>query len=75
MYLESACRIVAGKEAAASRSEHWAFADGRCASVSLDGRELGHVGEVRPKVIDAFGLGVPVSGFEADLSQMFELLK
>ncbi len=75
MYLESACRVIGGMEAATPNSQHWAFAEGRCASVLLDDRELGQVGEVRPEVIKAFGLGVPVAGFEFDLSRMFELLK
>jgi len=75
MYLESACLMIAGKEAATKQSTHWAFAPGRCALASLEGTALGHVGEVKPEAIDAFGLGVPVSGFELDLSKLHELLK
>ena len=75
MYLEAACRTLAGKEATASQSQHWAFVPGRCARAQMDGKELGHVGEMRPETIGAFGLTVPVSGFEIDLSRMFELLK
>ena len=75
MHLESVCRIVAGKEVTAQQDRHWAFAPGRCAAVSVDGALLGHVGEVHPQAVDAFGLGVPVSGFEIDLSKMYELLK
>lgn len=75
MYLESACRTIAGKEATASEGEHWAFATGRCASVRVDKREIGHVGELKPRAIQAFGLGVPVSGFEFDLTIMYELLR
>jgi phenylalanyl-tRNA synthetase beta chain len=75
MYLESTCRIIAGKEAMARQAEHWAFSRGRCAALEADGVPLGYVGEVKPEAIDAFGLGVPVSGFELDLSALFELLK
>jgi phenylalanyl-tRNA synthetase beta chain len=75
MYLESVCRVIAGREAAATEEEHWAFAPGRCAAVDAGGAKLGHVGEVKPEVIDAFGLGVPVSGFEISLSALHELLK
>jgi phenylalanyl-tRNA synthetase beta chain len=75
MYLESTCRIIAGKETIASEGQHWAFVPGRCASVAVSGVRLGHVGEVRPEAIEAFGLGVPVSGFEVDLSALHELLK
>lgn len=75
MYLESAFRIMTGKEASATESDHWAFVAGRCASVRTGGKEFGFVGEVRPEAIDSFGLGVPVSGFEIDLSTVYELLK
>jgi phenylalanyl-tRNA synthetase beta chain len=75
MYLESACRTIVGKEATTPEETHWAFASGRCAAVSLGDAQLGHVGEVKPESIEAFGLGVPVSGFEVNLTQLFELLK
>ena len=75
MYLESACRIMADKELTAKRGDHWAFATGRCAEVWLDRVPLGHVGEIKPEAMEAFGLGVPVSGFEVDISQLYELLK
>jgi phenylalanyl-tRNA synthetase beta chain len=75
MFLESACRILAGREAIASQASHFAFADGRCAGVRVEGHAIGHVGEVKPEVIEAFGLGVPVSGFEIDLSGLYEFLK
>lgn len=75
MYLEAACRTLAGREVKVSKSQHWAFVPGRCAIVLMDGRELGHVGEMKPEAIEAFGLTVPVSGFEIDLSRMFEQLK
>lgn len=75
MFLESVCRVVAGRELIAKEGGHWAFSEGRCAEVSLANRTIGHVGELRPETIDAFGLGVPVSGFEVDLSAVFELLK
>ncbi len=75
MYLESACRVIIGTEASSKESSHWAFAPGRCASVSMGGREIGFVGEVKPEAVDGFGLGVPVSGFEIDLSALHEFLK
>jgi len=75
MYLESVCRIMSGKEVTASGGLHWAFAPGRCAIVKVGEETLGHVGELKPEAIEAFGLGVPVSGFEVDLSLLYELLK
>jgi len=75
MYLESFCRVIAAKEVATSEAQHWAFSPGRCAGVKVDGKELGHVGELKPEAIESFGLAVPVSGFEIDLSALHELLK
>ncbi|HEY6283900.1 MAG TPA: phenylalanine--tRNA ligase subunit beta [Nitrososphaerales archaeon] len=75
MYLESVCRTIIGKEATTPEEPHWAFESGRCARVTLGDSQLGHVGEVKPESIEAFGLGVPVSGFEVNLTQLFELLK
>lgn len=75
MYLESACRLLTGQEASASAAEHWAFSNGRCASVEVSGKVLGYVGELTPESIEAFGVKVPVSGFEIDLTAAHELLK
>jgi phenylalanyl-tRNA synthetase beta chain len=75
MYLEAACRILTGKEATAKSAEHWAFSPGRSASVELDDKRLGYVGEMKPESLDAFGVKVPVSGFEIDVSGLFERLK
>jgi len=75
MYLEAACRTIAGREATAKENQHWAFAPGRCARIEVDGVSIGHVGEIKPEAVEAFGLGVPVSGFELDLTRLFELLK
>ena len=75
MYLESACRTIVGKEATTPDEPHWAFASGRSARVSIGNAQLGNIGEVNPESIEAFGLGVPVSGFEVNLTQLFELLK
>ncbi len=74
-YLEAACRILTGKEVEAKESQHWAFARGRSASVHLGSRPLGHVGELKPESVAAFGLKVPVSGFELDLSELYKQLK
>jgi phenylalanyl-tRNA synthetase beta chain len=75
MYLESFCRIISGTEATTEADQHWAFTTGRCARVTVRGASLGHVGEVKPEAIAAFGLGVPVSGFEIDISALHERLK
>lgn len=75
MYIESAWRTIAGSELVAKESHHWAFAPGRCAAVGTGGRQVGYVGELKPEAISAFGLKVPVSGFEFDLSALYKQLK
>lgn len=74
-YLDSVCRTLTGKELETRESGHWAYASGRSASVRLRARLLGHVGELRPDSVAAFGLNVPVSGFEVDLSELYKQLK
>ncbi len=49
--------------------EHVSFLSGRCgAIISRDGREVGIVGEVNPRVIKSWGLNLPVAAFEIELS-------
>ncbi len=74
-YLESFCRILGGSPAATRGETHWAFDEGRSASVLLAGIPIGAVGEVRPGSIAAFGLGVPVSGLELDLTELYKHIK
>jgi len=58
-----------GEEAETRPGTHWAFAEGRCAEALLKGTPLGYLGEVKPSALAAFGLDVPVDGFELDLSK------
>ena len=73
--LESFLVTLCGKEALTKAEDYWAFASGRSATIAVDGKPIGQVGEVKPESLDAFGLKVPVSGFEIDLSSLHELLK
>ncbi|MBI3115943.1 MAG: phenylalanine--tRNA ligase subunit beta [Thaumarchaeota archaeon] len=70
MHLSALIREQAGGGITTRSSTHWAFADGRCAEVILNGTRMGHVGEVKPSVVASFGLGVPVSAFEVDLGKL-----
>lgn len=74
-YLQAFVSILCGTEAKTKAQNHWAFAPGRSASVLVGGRSVGQVGEVKPDSLEAFGLRVPVSGFELDLDALHELLK
>jgi phenylalanyl-tRNA synthetase beta chain len=67
-YLEALVWEHLGTEIETRVGEHWAFTEGRCADVWVDGNRIGHMGEVKPTAVAAFGLDVPVAGFEIDLS-------
>jgi phenylalanyl-tRNA synthetase beta chain len=75
MYLDAAFETLVGKEVLTRPLAHWAFSKGRTASVSVGGTTVGAVGELKPEALAAFGLTVPVSGFEVNLSLVFKLLK
>jgi phenylalanyl-tRNA synthetase beta chain len=44
-----------------------AFIEGRCASVKVKGRSIGHFGELHPKVLENFGLEEPTVAAELEL--------
>ena len=46
------------------------FIPGRCAMVKVNGRTVGHFGELHPQVITAYELGHPVIAFELDLQDL-----
>lgn len=46
------------------------FIPGRCATVKVNGRTVGHFGELHPQVITAYELGHPVIAFELDLQDL-----
>jgi len=50
--------------------EHPTFINGRVAKILVNKKEIGFVGEISPKVLDAFEIVVPVAGFEINLSEL-----
>jgi phenylalanyl-tRNA synthetase beta chain len=46
------------------------FIPGRCASVTIDGRVSGVIGELHPAVLDNWGISSPASAFEIELSAL-----
>ncbi len=70
MYLEAYYRTLLGEGVRTTAANHWAFEDGRCASVSVAGKQVGYAGEIKASSISSFGINVPISGFEVDLSNL-----
>ncbi|GAB3041569.1 phenylalanine--tRNA ligase subunit beta [Natronobiforma cellulositropha] len=59
-----------GKTVETPASEHPSFIPGRCASVVIDGEEVGVIGELHPAVLVEHDLEVPVAAFEFDLAAL-----
>ncbi len=53
-----------GAEVATPSIDHPTFLDGRAAAVELDGERCGVIGEVHPRILEAYDLEVPVAAFE-----------
>ncbi|MBI2042788.1 phenylalanine--tRNA ligase subunit beta [Candidatus Pacearchaeota archaeon] len=50
------------------------FIDGRVGKIIFDGKEIGLIGEIHPKVLRNWKIKMPVSIFEIDLESIFEKL-
>ena len=46
------------------------YIKGRSAKVLIDNKEVGHIGEIHPSVLDNFEYNVPVASFEIDISDI-----
>ncbi len=55
-------------------TEHDSFIPGRVGRVSVNGVEVAYMGEIHPKVLEKWGLDMPVSGFELNISELFRIL-
>ncbi len=51
-------------------TEHNSFIKGRVARILVNKKRIGFVGEISPQVLENFGILVPVSGFEINLSEV-----
>jgi phenylalanyl-tRNA synthetase beta chain len=62
-------------ELSVSECKHSSFIPGRCASIKLKKREIGHLGEINPAALNKFGLKMPVAAFELDTEALWKQLK
>ena len=56
-------------------AKHPSFLQGRAATISFKGTELGVVGEIHPEVLNNFELENPTSAFEIDLQKIIKATK
>ncbi len=59
-----------GAEYTIEDTEHDSFIPGRVGRVMVNGKGVAFIGELHPKVLENFGLEVPVAGFELNLSDL-----
>ncbi|MFH0749195.1 MAG: phenylalanine--tRNA ligase subunit beta [Candidatus Bathyarchaeota archaeon] len=58
-----------------NETTHGSFIDGRVGAIFIDHRAVGFIGEINPRVLEAWKLENPVIGFEVDLGKMFDFKK
>src|SRR3989338_7882436 len=54
--------------------EHPSFIPGRVGRVKVKGKKVAYIGELHPIVLQNFGIEMPVSGFEINLTEIFGLI-
>jgi phenylalanyl-tRNA synthetase beta chain len=75
MFLDAFCKALDGRSPRTKPALHWAFTPGRSAVILFEHVDIGVIGEVKPAALHAFGVNVPVCGFEIDLSRLNKQLK
>ena len=66
--LQSALKTGFGIDIDTKTITHPSFEDGRCASVIVNKKSIGIIGEINSKIIENYKIRVPVVGFEISLS-------
>lgn len=55
-------------------TEHGSFIPGRVARVNVKGKGVAYIGEIHPSIIDVWTLEMPVSVFELNLTDLYNLI-
>ncbi len=64
-----------GLAAEVTAAEHESFIPGRAGTVKVLGKEIGIIGEIRPQVLEAFGMEQPTSAFEICLTRLLNIIE
>ena len=67
--LQSALKTGFGIKIETKTATHPTFEEGRCATVIVNNKPIGIIGEVNSKIIEKYKIRVPVVGFEISLSE------
>ncbi len=62
-----------GAEYELQETEHGSFIAGRAGKVIVQGKNIGFAGEMHPKILNNFGIEVPVVGLEINLSILLDI--
>jgi len=62
-------------EATFDDKDHPSFIPGRCARVSVGGKDVAYIGEIHPEVLQNWDLQIPVAAFELNLTELFNILQ
>lgn len=74
-YLQSLLSVLVSGKLETIHDEHWAFINGRSASIKINGRKIGYLGELKPEALYNFGISIPVAGFEINVQELWEVVK
>ncbi len=50
------------------------FIDGRAAEITIDGKNIGYIGEIHPKILKNWKIKMPITLFEINLEEVFRKL-
>ena len=67
--LQSALKIGFDIEIETKTAAHPTFTEGRCASIVVNSKPIGIIGEINSNIIENYKIRVPVVGFEISLSE------
>lgn len=56
-------------------TEHSSFIPGRVGRLSVREKEIAYIGEIHPQVLENWGLTMPVTAFEINLTELFRLME
>jgi phenylalanyl-tRNA synthetase beta chain len=54
-----------------TEAEHNSFIKGRIGRVLVNGKKIAYIGEISPQVLQNWGLEVPVTAFELNLTELY----